>query len=94
MNSDMPSGIELEAALLRILSVHAEGMHTREMKDAVAGFLNLSPRVMDVRRAGNRKEFAYRLAWARTKAQQKKLIERIDVAVWRITEIGKKQIKI
>ena len=93
MNSEMPGGIELEAALLRILSVHEEGMHTREMKNAVAGYLNLSPRVLNVQRVGNRKEFAYRLAWARTKAQQKKLIERIDVGVWRITAFGREQVK-
>ncbi len=89
MTNEMPRPIEIELAMLRVLSVNANGLHTREMRNAVAGFLGLSEEVLKIQRIGSRQEFGYRLAWARTKAQQKGLVERIDVAIWRITELGR-----
>jgi restriction endonuclease Mrr len=62
------------------------------MRNAVAGFLELSEEVLRVQRVGSRQEFGYRLAWARTKAQQKGLVERIDVATWKITDLGETSI--
>lgn len=88
VTNEMPGGIELEFALLKILSSHTFGLHTREMKTAVAEYLELSNEVLRVQRNGSRLEFAYRLSWARTKAKEKGLIERIDVAVWKITQKG------
>ncbi len=84
----MPSAIEIESAMLKVLSANSNGLHTREMRNAVAGFLELSEEVLRVQRVGSRQEFGYRLAWARTKAQQKGLVERIDIATWRITDLG------
>jgi len=88
MKNEMPGGIELEYALLKILNSHKLGLHTREMKLAVAEYLELSNEVLRVQRNGSRLEFAYRLSWARTKAKEKGLVERIDTAVWKITEKG------
>lgn len=88
----MPSAIEIESAMLKVLSVNNNGLHTREMRNAVAGFLELSEEVLRVQRVGSRQEFGYRLAWARTKAQQKGLVERIDVATWKITDLGETSI--
>jgi restriction endonuclease Mrr len=92
MRNDMPSAIEIESAMLKVLSVNNNGLHTREMRNAVAGFLELSEEVLRVQRVGSRQEFGYRLAWARTKAQQKGLVERIDVATWKITDLGETSI--
>jgi restriction endonuclease Mrr len=92
MRNDMPSAIEIESAMLRVLSANNNGLHTREMRNAVAGFLELSEEVLRVQRVGSRQEFGYRLAWARTKAQQKGLVERIDVATWKITDLGETSI--
>lgn len=89
MINEMPGASEIESAMLKVLSVNNNGLHTREMRSAVAGFLELSDEVLKIQRIGSRQEFGYRLAWARTKAQQKGLIERIDVAIWRITELGR-----
>ena len=92
MTNEMPGAIEIESAMLKVLSVNNIGLHTREMRNAVAGYLGLSEEVLRIQRIGSRQEFGYRLAWARTKAQQKGLIERIDVAIWRITELGMRSI--
>ncbi len=88
MTNEMPGGVQLEYALLKILSFHTSGLHTKEITAAVADFLKLSNEVLRVKRNGSRLEFAYRLSWARTKAKEKGLIERIDVAVWKITQKG------
>jgi hypothetical protein len=86
MESQIPKAEVLEAALLRILRAHLNGMHASEMEQAVVSYLNLPLEVLSIKRSDGRKELGYRLAWIRTKAKNKELLIRLDHGVWVLTQ--------
>lgn len=90
---DMPSSIELELALLDVLLGEEDGMNTDNIFEEVAIHLGLSNEVLQIKRIGNRNEFGYRLSWARTKAKEKGLVERVELGIWRITKKGEEFVK-
>ena len=94
MPDHMPSPLVIESAMLKVISIHKMGMHTKDLEKGVADFLELSQELQEITRADKRGEFGYRLAWARTKAKGKGHIERIDHATWRITEAGLEYLKL
>jgi restriction endonuclease Mrr len=93
MRDDMPSAVEVEIAMLKVMAAHSTGMDTKDIRDAVSEYMELSRVALSIKRAGGRQELGYRLSWARTKAQQKGYVERIDAAIWRITDLGRKSVK-
>ena len=84
----MPTSDELEKALLIILFKSKVPMKTSEMVTAVGNYLFLAPELFEVRRADNRRELNYRMAWARTHAKEKGHIENVGVGLWRISTKG------
>jgi len=88
MTSYMPTSDELEKTLLIILSKSKTPMKTSEMVTAVGNYLFLSPELYEVRRADKRRELKYRMAWARTHAKEKGLIENVGMGLWRISTRG------
>ena len=88
MSSYMPSSDELEKTLLIILSKSKVPMETSEMVTAVGNYLFLSPELYEVRRADNRRELNYRMAWARTHAKEKGLIENVGKGLWCLSSRG------
>ena len=80
----LPSSKELGAALLKVLEGKPTGLTTKEIDQAVSAHLNLTLEQIAVIRSGNRTEFAYRLAWERTKAKDKGLIVRSSSRTWKL----------
>ena len=88
MNSvPMPSTKILKEALLEVLRESPEGLTTSQIDARVATKLQLSVEQLSVIRTGNRTEISYRLAWERTHAKKKGLIEKTAVRTWRIIHI-------
>jgi restriction endonuclease Mrr len=85
---NMPSGNELELALLDVLLGEEDGMNTDDIFEEVAIHLGLSNEILQIKRSGRRSEFGYRLSWARTKAKEKGLVERVEFGIWKITKKG------
>jgi restriction system protein len=82
MRDDMPSSNELEETLLLLLSKSKKIMNNNEMLIAVSNYLFLSPKLFEIRRYDGRSELRYRMAWARTHAKEKGLIENKGKAIW------------
>jgi restriction endonuclease Mrr len=83
----MPTTKELKDALLEVLRESPEGLTTSQIDTQVAKKLQLSAEQLGVIRTGNRTEVSYRLAWERTHAKKKGLIEKTAVRTWRIINI-------
>ena len=79
----LPSSSDLRDALLKVLANSPVGLTTKEIDKAVAAVLNLTSQQLDVIHSGNRSEFSYRLAWERTHAKTKGLIERTSARTWK-----------
>ena len=88
MGSIWPSSAQLTRLLLQELVRRGGSGSTQELDDAIVLELNLSPSLLAEKRAGNRGEINYRLAWVRTKAKQQGLVARQRSRVWNITEKG------
>jgi len=80
----MPTTKELKDALLAVLRENPDGLTTPEIDAQVARKLQLSAEQLSVIRSGNRSEVSYRLAWERTHAKKKGLIEKSGARTWRI----------
>ena len=80
----MPTTKELKDALLAVLRENPEGLTTSEIDAQVVKKLQLSTQQLSVVRSGNRTEVSYRLAWERTHAKKKGLIEKLGARTWRI----------
>jgi len=87
---DFPLAPELERTLLILLSKREFGLNTAQILQETARAHSLSAENLRVKRGDGRYEFRYRLAWVRTKAKNKGLIERTSNSVWRITNHGLK----
>ena len=80
----LPPASELRDALLQVLKEFPEGTSSSVVDKAVAESLKLTSEQLSVIRSGNRTEFAYRLAWERTHAKNKGLIEKIGSRYWKL----------
>lgn len=84
MTSKMPTSIELNTSLLKILAQYPSGLTVREIDQAVIQDLGISSELAKQIRSGNRTEIQYRLAWCRTKAKKQGLVERMSPNTWKL----------
>jgi hypothetical protein len=88
MDLKFPSDQSLQKALIEVLIDNPSGLGSKEIDKEVARKLSVDPSVLSIIHSGSRTEFAYRLAWARTKAKKKKLITRDESSKkWSVTEV-------
>jgi len=80
----IPNSAMLQQTLLKILSEHPSGLSSKDIDRLAAVKLNLTKEDLEVIRSGSRTEFAYRMAWERTHAKGKGLIEKGENRIWRI----------
>lgn len=75
-----PTSLELESTMIRILRDSSSGpLSSAEIDSAVAIALGISPETLAIIHSGNRSEFAYRMAWVRSKAKKKNLITKDEI---------------
>ena len=84
MTSKLPTSIELNTSLLKILAQYPSGLTVREIDQAVIQDLEISSELANQIRSGNRTEIQYRMAWCRTKAKKAKLIDRTGPGLWKL----------
>lgn len=84
---NLPKGKILEEALIEVLRREPEGLHIRDIEIEVASYLSIPEELLNLRRFDNRSEFGYQLAWARTHAREKGLIEKTGFGIWRISSV-------
>ena len=82
----LPTTPELRDALLKVLEGFPDGISSSQIDAAVSEHLNLTQEQLSVIRSGNRTEFAYRLAWERTHAKNKGLIEKVGSRNWKLVK--------
>jgi len=82
----LPTTPELRDALLQVLEGFPDGISSKQIDSAVSERLNLTPEQLSVIRSGTRTEFAYRLAWERTHAKNKGLIEKVGSHNWKLVK--------
>ncbi len=82
----LPTSVELREALLQVLTRAPMGLSTKDIDQAVSTHLNLTTEQLAVIHSGNRTEIAYRLAWERTRAKSKGLIERTSARMWKLAD--------
>ena len=86
--SKLPSSSGLEAPLLKALRESGEPMTTNAIDAFVARELELPDELLTALRTpgrGSRTEFAYRMAWARTRLKAKGMVERAGPKTWRLS---------
>ena len=80
----LPSALELQNAVLFVMQKKGSSMHFKEIELLVAQHLSLNEDQLNIRRSGNRTEFAYRLSWARTALSHQKKIIRKEKGFWNL----------
>jgi len=86
--SKLPPASILEEPLLKALREHGKPMTTSAIDDFVARELKLTQDILTTLHApgrGARTEFAYRMAWARTRLKAKGLVERAGPKTWALS---------
>jgi hypothetical protein len=74
----------MESALMRVLARRDATLKSRDLDELVARELQITPEQNAIIHSGSRTEFSYRMAWIRTKAKKKGLIERDESSgAWR-----------
>ena len=86
MTVKFPSSATLEAAVLNAIKENGGVATTNQIDELATKKLNLTQEQITEIRSGNRTEIKYRLAWVRTKAKNKGLIEKTANGAWKITE--------
>lgn len=84
---ELPRASQLDDPILRVLKTGPEPLDNDAMDTAVARELGVPEEALLVLHTpgrGNRTEFAYRMAWARTRLRLKGLIERVGSRSWRL----------
>jgi restriction system protein len=89
---DLPKSVDLLQPLLRALK-DGVVLTNDQIRNEVARELSLIPEQLNQIHSGSRTELEYRLAWARTNAKSKNLIESPKREHWQITELGKTCLK-
>jgi restriction system protein len=90
--ADLPKSADLLQPLLRALK-NGVVLTNDQIRNEVARELSLTPEQLNQIHSGSRTELEYRLAWARTNAKGRKLIESPKRECWQITELGKTRLK-
>jgi|LauGreSuBDMM15SN_2_FD.fasta_scaffold114656_1 restriction endonuclease Mrr len=85
MTDKLPVSAQLESALLKVLREAGGPLKSNEIDEKVALELKLTPEQMAILHSGSRTEISYRLAWVRTKAKKKGLLERLPTNKWTLT---------
>jgi repressor of nif and glnA expression len=83
-----PSSKVLEQKLLEILIEQQSSLTAKQIDEILIPKLDLSNELLLKMRSPNRSEIRYRLAWVRTKARQKGLIEKSSNLGWKVTSKG------
>ena len=84
MKNNLPGSSELESSTLRVLSASGGSLKSCEIDNLVIADLKLTSEQLSILHSGSRSEVSYRLAWVRTKAKQKGLIERLPTNQWKL----------
>jgi hypothetical protein len=82
MTEKLPVSAQLESALLKVLREAGVPLKSTEIDEKVAIELKLTPGQLAILHSGSRTEIGYRLAWVRTKAKKKGLLERLPTNKW------------
>lgn len=85
MKVKFPDSSALEASVIKALKANGGTARTEVIDKYVAEDLLLTPEQLGQIRSGNRTEIQYRLAWVRTKAKRKGLIEKTMNRTWKLT---------
>ncbi len=88
MTVKFPDSSTLEASVLKALKANGGSARTEEIDKFVSEDLKLSEEQLSQIRSGNRTEIQYRLAWVRTKAKSRGLIEKSANRTWKLTNEG------
>jgi restriction system protein len=91
VTTPMPTSSQLKAHVLSALAEMGRAADNDDVADFVAKRLDLNSETRELPHdpaRGKRTEFAYRLAWARTKLKAEGLIERVGNRRWRLTDVG------
>ena len=86
MKSSLPRSSELEASTIRVLTSSSGSVKSSEIDYLVIADLKLTSEQLAITHSGSRSEISYRLAWVRTKAKQKGLIERLPTNQWKLSD--------
>ena len=89
---EIPKSQELIKPLLRVLNSRGV-LSNAEIRQDIERLLELSDEARNLIHSGSRSELEYRLAWARTNAKSKGLIESPKREHWQITELGKMRVQ-
>ena len=84
MTEKLPVSTHLEAAVLKVLREAGIPLKSSEIDQKVALELKLTPDQLALIHSGSRTEISYRLAWVRTKAKKKGLLERLPSNRWNL----------
>ena len=86
MTVKYPDSATLEAAVLNAIKEFGGSAKTNEIDKVVIKNLDLTHEQISQIRSGNRTELQYRLAWVRTKAKNRGLIEKSANNTWKLAE--------
>jgi|CryBogDrversion2_7_1035282.scaffolds.fasta_scaffold10506_2 restriction endonuclease Mrr len=77
---------ELINEIVEVLAGNPDGLRVKQLDQIVADNLKLSTEDRSKMRVNGRSEFAYRMAWARTRAKKNKLIAKSSNGVYLLLE--------
>lgn len=84
MDLKFPDQKELEESVIRALKANQGQATSKAIDEFVINDLKLTQEQRSRIRQGSRTEIQYRLAWVRTKAKSKGIIERTGSATWKL----------
>ena len=82
-----PDSARLEASVLKAIQSNGGIASSNEIDVFVFKDLNLTQEQISQIRTGTRTEIKYRLAWVRTKAKNRGLIEKTENRHWRLVKV-------
>ena len=82
MTVKFPDSSTLETSVLKAIKANGGNARTEDIDKFVSEDLKLSAEQLAQIRSGNRTEIQYRLAWVRTKAKNRGLIEKTSNRTW------------
>ncbi len=85
MSVKFPDSSTLETSVLKAIQSLGGSARTDQIDKFVSEDLKLSEEQLSQIRSGNRTEIQYRLAWVRTKAKSRGLIEKTANRTWKLT---------
>jgi len=90
--NQIPKSQDLIKPLLKVLNSRGP-LNNLEIREEVGRLLEITEEAKGVIHSGSRSELEYRLAWARTNAKSKGLIQSPKREHWQITELGKTRLQ-